>query len=84
MDPQNTNYRKLADGLLDVYRQAKRMAHKTGRTSKTANGAKRRSILSSVLQSIGNHLGRFTLSAVIAEVQRWLEVGESSFASEVQ
>lgn len=168
-DPQNTNYRKLADGLLDVYRQAKRikadkrlldstrcdrvaelddrlldlcserwldadksgtevendyrrlcnevmrlmlneelfvfvtklevdgtnnaaerqlrddaMARKTGRTSKTANGAKRRSIISSVLQSIGKHLGTFTLSAVIAEVQRWLEVGESSFASQVQ
>jgi len=24
-DPQNTNYRKLADGLLHVYRQAKRI-----------------------------------------------------------
>jgi transposase len=168
-DPQNREYRKLADGLLDVYRQAKRikadkrlldstrcarvgelddqlldlcaarwidedtsgtevendyrrlcnevmrlmldkelfvfvtkpevdgtnnaaerqlrddaMARKTGRTSKTPNGAKRRSIISSVLQSIGKNIGTFTLSAVIGEVQRWLEIGESSFAAQVQ
>ena len=173
-DPQNRDYRKLADGLLDVYRRAKRikadkrlsdstrvarvgelddrllelcverwldddtsgtevendyrrlcnevmrlmldeelflfvtklevdgtnnaaerqlrddaMARKTGRTSKTANGAKRRSIIrrsiiSSVLQSIGKQLDTFTLPAVIAEVQRWLEVGESTFATQVQ
>lgn len=60
------------------------MARKTGRTSKTPNGAKPRSIISSVLQSIGKSIGTFTLSAVIAEVQRWLEIGESSFAAEVQ
>lgn len=168
-DPQNREYRQLADGLLDVYRHAKRikadqrlldstriarvaelddqlldlcaarwvdedtsgtevendyrrlcnevmrlmldkelfvfvtkpevdgtnnaaerqlrddaMARNTGRTSKTAKGAKRRSIISSVLQSIGKSIGTFTLSAVIAEVQRWLEIGESSFAAQVQ
>lgn len=168
-DPQNREYRQLADGLLDVYRQAKRikadqrlldstriarvgelddqlldlcaarwvdedtsgtevendyrrlcnevmrlmldkelfvfvtkpevdgtnnaaerqlrddaMARKTGRTSKTPKGAKRRSIISSVLQSIGKNIGTFTLSAVIAEVQRWLEIGESSFAAQAQ
>lgn len=60
------------------------MARKTGRTSKPPKGANRRSIISSVLQSIGKNIGAYTLSAVIAEVQRWLEIGESSFAAQLK
>ena len=56
------------------------MARKTGRTSKTAQGAKRQSIVSSVLQSIGKQLGEFTLDSVIKETQRWLEQGRSCFS----
>lgn len=54
-------------------------ARKTGRTSKTPAGAKRRSIISSVLQSIGKQLGSLTLSGVIEEVQGWIEEGKSCF-----
>ncbi|WP_197442870.1 IS66 family transposase [Lignipirellula cremea] len=59
-------------------------ARKTCRTSKTPRGAKRRSVISSVLQSIGKQLDRFTLEAVIAEAARWLEEGESCFARQVE
>jgi len=55
------------------------MARKTGRTSKTPNGAKRRSIISSVLRSIGKQLESFTLENVIAEVKQWMIRGKSSF-----
>lgn len=59
------------------------MARKTGRTSKTPAGAKRRSVISSVLQSIGKHLGSFTLDSVIKEASRWLHEGKSCFADQV-
>lgn len=55
------------------------MARKTGRTSKTTTGAKRQSIISSVLQSIGKQLEAFTLASVIAEATRWLQLGRSCF-----
>jgi hypothetical protein len=47
-------------------------------------GAKRRSVISSVLQSIGKQLGTFTLSAVIAEVNRWGKRGRSCFIDQVR
>jgi hypothetical protein len=59
-------------------------ARKTGRTSKTPRGAKRRSIISSVLQSIGKQLEDFTLEKVIAEASRWLSTGRSCFAEQVE
>ena len=55
------------------------LARKTGRTSKTPSGAKRQSVISSVLQSIGKQLGRLTLGGVIAEVQNWIDEGKSCF-----
>jgi hypothetical protein len=58
-------------------------ARKTGRTNKTPNGAKRRSVISSVIQSIGKQLKTFTLDSVIAEVQRWMKVGQSCFVEKV-
>jgi len=56
-------------------------ARKTGRTNKTANGARRRTILASVLESLRLHLPTFTLPSVIAEVMRWSEVGCSCFTA---
>lgn len=55
------------------------LARKTGRTSKTPFGAKRQSVISSVLQSIGKQLGALTLNGVIAEVQNWIDEGKSCF-----
>lgn len=59
-------------------------ARKTQRTSKTPAGAKRRSVISSVLQSIGKQLEIFTLESVIGEANRWLAVGRSCFAEQVE
>lgn len=59
-------------------------ARNTGRTSKTAQGAKRRSIISSVLQSIGKYLKTFTLERVIGEVQRWMARGRSCFSDQAK
>lgn len=54
-------------------------ARKTGRTSKTPNGARRRTVIVSVLESLRQHLKTFTLSSVIAEVNRWAAAGHSCF-----
>ena len=43
-------------------------ARKTGRTSKTLRGARRQTILVSVLESLRQQLPTFTLSAVIGEI----------------
>jgi uncharacterized small protein (DUF1192 family) len=59
-------------------------ARKTGRTSKTPTGAKRRSVISSVLQSIGKQVEHFTLESVITEANRWLSDGKSCFAKQVE
>jgi len=55
-------------------------ARKTGRTSKTARGARRQTILTSVLESLRLYLATFTLSTVAQEIDRWLEAGQSCFA----
>jgi transposase len=55
-------------------------ARKTGRTNKTLGGARRQTILTSVLESLRLYLSDFTLSNVLAEIQRWQEVGRSCFA----
>jgi hypothetical protein len=60
------------------------LARKTQRTSKTPHGAERRSVIASVLQSIGKQVGSLTLGSVIAEAQRWLSDGISCFKREIQ
>jgi transposase len=55
-------------------------ARKTGRTNKTPTGARRQTVIVSVLESLRNHLPAFTLATVIGEVSRWLETGRSCFA----
>jgi transposase len=59
-------------------------ARVTGRTNKTLAGARRQTIVSSVLESLRLYLPVFTLSSVLAEMQRWLEVGRSCFAEGLQ
>jgi transposase len=75
-------YREGVDGNNNASERELRddaMARKTGRTSKTQAGAKRRSIISSVLRSIGKQLPKFTLENVISEVSHWMIRGKSCF-----
>ena len=55
-------------------------ARNTGRTNKTLPGARRQTVIVSVLESLRQHLSTFTLSSVIEEVRRWSETGRSCFA----
>jgi len=59
-------------------------ARDTGRTNKTAAGARRQTVIVSILESLRQHLPTFTLSSVIAEVRCWLEAGRSCFARWVE
>lgn len=52
---------------------------KLGRTSKTAAGAHRRSVIVSVLESLRANLEPFTLSSVVEEVRGWMREGISRF-----
>ena len=54
-------------------------ARKTGRTSKTVAGARRQTIVTSVLESLRLYLSSFTLGKVIEEVRDWLASGRSCF-----
>lgn len=59
------------------------MARHTARTSKTDRGARRRGILMSVLASLSKRLKPFTLSNLLAEIDRWLQAGRSVFQQEL-
>jgi transposase len=52
---------------------------KAGRTNKTASGARRRSVILSVLESVRANLPEFNLRTVLAEVGRWMSEGISLF-----
>ena len=52
---------------------------KTARTNKTLRGARRRSVLTSVLESLRVRLESFSLASVLSEVERWRETGQSCF-----
>jgi transposase len=54
-------------------------ARKTGRTSKTLVGARRQTILVSVLESLRLYLPKFTLASVMEEIARWGQAGQSCF-----
>ena len=56
------------------------MARETGRGNKTERGARRQTVLVSVLESLRLWLTDFTLSRVTAEIQRWVDRGRSCFA----
>ena len=55
-------------------------ARKTGRTNKTLRGARRQTIVSSVLESLRKQLPSYTLATVVAEILRWSNAGLSCFA----
>ncbi len=59
-------------------------ARGTGRTNKTVAGARRQTVIVSVLESLRQHLSSFTLSSVIEEIRRWSETGRSCFARWVE
>jgi transposase len=54
-------------------------ARKTGRTNKTRAGARRQTIVTSVLESLRLYLRKFTLTSVLAEIHSWVEKGRSCF-----
>lgn len=56
---------------------------KGARTSKSKAGAQRRSVIMTVLASLQLRISTFTLSAVLAEVKRWLTTGMSLFQHEL-
>ena len=56
------------------------LARVTGRTNKTPAGARRQTVIVSVLESLRQYLSAFTLSSVIQEVGHWLQAGRSCFA----
>jgi hypothetical protein len=66
-------------------RNARREAEirKGARTSKTATGAKRRSTIVTVFASLQTRLANFTLTNMLAEVDRWSTAGVSLFQSEL-
>lgn len=57
---------------------------KAGRTNQTANGAHRRSVIVSVLESLRVNLANFNLTSVLEEVSRWMREGLSLFAEQWQ
>ena len=76
VEPTNNRMERLQRGPA--------LERKAGRTSKTAAGAQRRSVIVSVLESLRANLEGFTLSSVLAEVQRWLAEGQSLFERQWQ
>jgi transposase len=54
-------------------------ARKTGRTNKTLLGARRQTIIVSVLESLRLYLPKFTLASVLEEINRWWQAGQSCF-----
>jgi transposase len=56
-------------------------ARDTGRTNKTTTGARRQTIIVSVLESLRLYLATFTLQDIIEEIQRWRQAGQSCFSS---
>jgi transposase len=59
-------------------------ARKTGRTSKTIHGARRQTIVMSVLESLRLYLKSFTLAKVIEEVKGWVATGQSCFKKQLK
>jgi hypothetical protein len=59
-------------------------ARSTGRTNKSFNGARRRTIVVSVLLSLGKQLGSLRLREIVDEVNRWVAHGKSCFEELVE
>jgi transposase len=76
VEPTNNRTERLHRGAA--------LDRKAGRTSKTAAGAQRRSIIVSVLESLRANLESFSLASVLQEVQRWMRDGSRLFAQQWQ
>jgi transposase len=73
---------KLIDGTNNESERVLRdpaKARLTGRTNKTAKGARRQTILTTVLESLRLYLKTFTLASVVEEVKSWVAFGQSCF-----
>lgn len=71
-----------ADGTNNESERSLRQAaqdRRTGQTNKTERGARRRTVITSVLDSLRVHLPNLTLQAVQAEIERWRQEGMSCF-----
>jgi hypothetical protein len=55
---------------------------KAGRTNQTVTGARRRSVIVSVLESLRVNLATFSLTTVLQEVGHWMQEGISLFAQQ--
>lgn len=76
LEPTNNGMeRQLRNPALD---------RKAGRTNKTARGARRRSVIVSVMESLRANLATFNLATVLQEVGRWMEEGISLFQRQWQ
>jgi hypothetical protein len=56
----------------------------TGRTNKTAKGARRQTILVTTLESLRLYLSEFTLAAVLQEISRWWDAKTTCFQKLLQ
>jgi hypothetical protein len=72
------------NNLTERLHRSAALDRQAGRTSKTAAGAQRRTIITSVLESLRANLEEFSLSSVLEEVSRWLAEGISLFAKQWQ
>ena len=59
-------------------------ARDTGRSNKTTIGARRQTIVVSVLESLRLYLPTFTLDDIVEEIKRWQRAGQSCFTSLLQ
>jgi transposase len=59
------------------------MARATGRTTKSVRGARRRTVITSVLESLRQYLLEFTLTTLLAEIERWATRGRSCFTDQL-
>jgi len=59
-------------------------ARNTNRTSKTQAGAKRRSVINSILTSLRQNLQELTLESILQEVTGWCRTGRSLFRRQLQ
>jgi hypothetical protein len=78
---------KPVDGTNNEAERTRRgaaQARTTGRTNKTMAGARRQTILSSVLESLRLYLQTFTLASVLEEIQRWWTAGARCFAQQLK
>jgi hypothetical protein len=66
----------------NVRREAE--VRKGGRTSKSENGARRRSVIMTIFATLRRRIEKFTIETVVAEIKTWLAKGRSIFQDELE